>query len=70
MALSLLFVGCSKSEEPVQAETRRPVKTVLVEAPDIGGVRRFPARIDALNKAELAFRVPGTVQELLVKEGD
>ena len=70
MTLSLLFVGCSKSEEPVQAETARPVKTVVVEAPDIGGVRRFPGRIDALNKAELGFRVPGTIAELPVKEGD
>ncbi len=52
------------------AETPRPVKTVVVEAPDIGGVRRFPGRIDALNKAEVAFRVPGTIAELPVKEGD
>lgn len=70
MVLVPLLVGCSKSEEPVQAETPRPVKTVVVEAPDIGGVRRFPGRIDALNKAEVAFRVPGTIAELPVKEGD
>jgi RND family efflux transporter MFP subunit len=68
--LPFVLIGCSKSEEPVQAETPRPVKTVVVEAPDTGSVRRFPARIDALNKAELAFRVPGTIQELPVKEGD
>jgi RND family efflux transporter MFP subunit len=70
MVLVPLLVGCSKSEEPVPAETPRPVKTVVVEAPDIGGVRRFPGRIDALNKAEVAFRVPGTIAELPVKEGD
>ena len=70
MALIAFLVGCSKNEEPVQAETARPVKTVVVEVPDIGGVRRFPGRIDALNKAEVAFRVPGTIAELPVKEGD
>ncbi|HBH35995.1 MAG TPA: efflux RND transporter periplasmic adaptor subunit [Gammaproteobacteria bacterium] len=43
---------------------------MLMEAPDTHGVRNFPARIDANRKAELAFRVPGKVQELLVKEGD
>jgi RND family efflux transporter MFP subunit len=70
LALTVVLVGCSKGEEPVTAETPRPVKTVVVESPESGGVRRFPARIDALNKAELAFRVPGTIQELPVKEGD
>jgi RND family efflux transporter MFP subunit len=70
LALPFLLNGCSKNEEPVAAETPRPVKTVVVEAPDVGGVRKFPARIDALNKAELSFRVPGTIQELPVKEGD
>lgn len=48
----------------------RPVKTLLIESPGLGGERNFPGRIDAETKAELAFRVPGTVQELLVKEGD
>jgi RND family efflux transporter MFP subunit len=70
MLSPFLLPGCSKNEEPVTAQTPRPVKTVVVEAPDIGGIRRFPGRIDALNKAELSFRVPGTVQELPVKEGD
>jgi len=68
--LPFFLLGCSKGEEPVKAETPRPVKTVVVEAPDVGGVRKFPARIDALNKAELSFRVPGTIQDLPVKEGD
>jgi len=70
LAFPLLFAGCSKNDEPVAAETPRLVKTVVVEALDLGGVRKFPARIDALNKAELSFRVPGTIQELPVKEGD
>ncbi|MCP4410021.1 MAG: efflux RND transporter periplasmic adaptor subunit [Gammaproteobacteria bacterium] len=43
---------------------------MLIESSETGGVRNFPARIDANRKAELAFRVPGKVQELLVKEGD
>ena len=67
---SMLVTACSKDEEPVAAEVTRPVKTMVVDAPDAGGVRRFPGRIDALNKAELAFRVPGTIQDLEVKEGD
>ena len=68
--LAVSLVGCSKQEETPVAATPRPVKTVVVADPDVGGVRRFPARIDALNKAELAFRVSGTIAELPVKEGD
>ncbi|MCP3867269.1 MAG: efflux RND transporter periplasmic adaptor subunit [Gammaproteobacteria bacterium] len=43
---------------------------MLVEGAEQGGMRRFPGRIDAVNKAELSFRVPGKVSELLVAEGD
>jgi RND family efflux transporter MFP subunit len=66
----LLLAGCAEEPAPVVAETTRPVKILLIEAPESGGVRNFPARIDAGDKAELAFRVPGKVQELLVKEGE
>lgn len=66
----VLLLGCSSEQQPVLEAAPRPVKSVVVDTPDVGGVRRFPGRIDALNKAEVAFRVPGTVQELPVKEGD
>lgn len=67
---ALLLFGCSGGEEPVVSDAARPVKTLVVEAPDVGGVRNFPGRVDALQKAELAFRVPGTIKDLNVKEGD
>lgn len=69
LAASLL-AGCSEPPPPVTVETPRPVKTLLVEAPAAVGIRQFPARIDAHKKAEMAFRVSGKVQELLVREGD
>ncbi len=68
-ALSLLLGGCEKPREPAGEPPVRPVKTMLVEAASTGGVRQFPARIDSLNKADLAFRVPGKVKEILVVEG-
>lgn len=66
----LLLAGCGEEPAAVVTDHTRPVKTLLIEAPESGGVRNFPARIDAGKKAELAFRVPGKVQELPVKEGD
>ena len=66
----LLLAGCGEEPAPEVRDVTRPVKTLLIEAPESGGVRNFPARIDAGHKAELAFRVQGKVQEVLVKEGE
>ncbi len=69
--ITIAFItGCSKKQEVVVKEEVRPVKTMVVTAPDTGGIRQFPGRVDANRKAELAFRVSGKIQELLVKEGD
>jgi RND family efflux transporter MFP subunit len=68
---AILLSACGG--EPEQAATgpqSRPVKTLVIAGTGGGGIRQFPARIDAAQKAELAFRVAGTVTELLVKEGD
>ncbi len=65
-----LLAACSEAPPPEAPEVSRPVKTLDIMAPETGGVRRFAARIDAGSRAELAFRVPGKVQELMVKEGD
>ncbi len=65
-----LLAGCSGDEGPPAEAPVRPVKTVVVEAPEAAGDREFAGRVDAEKKAELAFRVPGTVTEILVKEGD
>ncbi len=70
LMLVFLTTGCSKKQEVEQAEEIRPVKTTIVTAPETGGVRNFPGRVDANRKASLAFRVSGKVHELLVKEGD
>ena len=71
LCVSLFLVaGCAEEEVEQVADVSRPVKTMEIEAPEKGGIRNFPARIDANRKAELAFRVAGKVQEILVKEGD
>ena len=65
-----LLTGCSKKQEIEKTQEIRPVKTILVTAPETGGIRNFPGRVDANRKAALAFRVSGKVHELLVREGD
>jgi multidrug efflux pump subunit AcrA (membrane-fusion protein) len=66
----VLAGGCAGEQGPDAPAPIRPVKTTVVAPPDLGGQRDFPARVDAARKAELAFRVPGTVRTVSVKEGD
>lgn len=68
--LILVLAGCGNNEAPVQETVARPVKTIVVENPSAGGVRKFPASVDATKKVDLAFRVSGTVNQLNVLEGD
>lgn len=70
VALGLLLSGCSKPEEPEVIAAERPVKSILVGGAESGGERKFPGRIDSSSKAELSFRIPGTITEMRVREGD
>lgn len=64
-----LLAACS--EEVIEEATPvRPVKIFTVEGLGGNTLRRFPGTVDASQRAEMAFRIAGRLQELLVKEGD
>lgn len=65
-----LFAGCAEKEPSQTEDVVRPVKTMVIAGADAAGMRSFPARIAAAARADLAFRVPGTVQDFPIKEGD
>lgn len=62
--------GCGDKEQAAPGVTSRPVKTFIVAGSEGGSERSFPGRIESSNRAELSFRVAGTLQDILVKEGD
>ena len=64
------LAGCGGDEPAAAERVSRPVKIFVVEGDEVDAVRSFPGRVDASQRAELAFRVSGKLQELLVKEGD
>lgn len=68
--VSLVLSGCGKEEAPVGPPASRPVKVFTVEGGAAAAIRRFPARVDASQRAELSFRVSGRLAEIKVREGD
>lgn len=68
--LGTTLFGCSKKEVVVKEATIRPVKTIVIENEQLGSDRNFPGRVDAVQRAQVSFRVPGKLIKIHVKEGD
>ncbi len=68
-ALAIL-AGCGGKVEEVGPPPIRPVKIYTVESSEGAAVRRFPGVVDASQRADLAFRVAGQLQKIMVREGD
>ncbi len=69
MVLAVLS-GCGEGEAIVeQVEVSRPVPMMLVATSDKTSSLRFPGRVRAAQRADLAFNVPGRIIKLPVEEG-
>ena len=64
------FLSACEQPEPEYKPVSRPVKTIVVGGISGGDTRTFPAVVDAIQKADISFRVSGKIQKILVKEGD
>ena len=64
------LLGCEEEELVVKKAVIRPVKTIIVENSSIALSRDFPARVDAVQHAEVSFQVSGKLTKIHVKEGD
>lgn len=67
---TLLLGACAQEQAELPEPASRPVKLFTVGGGSNDAVRTFPGRVDATQRAELAFRVGGQLRELLIKEGD
>ena len=67
--LPLLLTACAE-EAPLPPPESRPVKTMVIGGATAGDFRQFPGVVDAIQKADLSFRIPGKIIEIPVKEGD
>lgn len=67
----LLLVGCgSKQEEQTTKIAARPVNVIELSQQDNMQSLRFSGVVKSHQTANLAFRVPGTIEQIMVKEGD
>lgn len=64
----LAAAGCS---EPVEKKDPiRPVRAFKIMSGSDAKVRSFPGKVEANREVSLAFRIPGQVVDIQVKEGD
>jgi len=69
-SLAFSVSGCGKKKEEVEVkEVIRPVKLFTVEGKSTGKEIKYPGRIRASERVDLAFQVAGPLIELPVKEG-
>ncbi|MBA4501450.1 efflux RND transporter periplasmic adaptor subunit [Marinobacterium marinum] len=68
---ALLLSGCEPTPPETQAapDQARPASLYEIPAPGAGLQRRFPATVKAWRSATLAFRVPGTLEQLPAQPG-
>jgi RND family efflux transporter MFP subunit len=64
--------GCQERMSPTQPidPPSRPAEILEITATDLGSGLRFPGRVRAVQRAALAFEVPGRIIELAVAEGE
>jgi multidrug efflux system membrane fusion protein len=70
-AILLTVASCNEPAKESQAPVKkviRPVKTLLLTSTEDMPSRYVPGKVQANQRAEMAFRVPGTLIELPVKE--
>jgi membrane fusion protein, multidrug efflux system len=63
------LAGCRDAEPPPAAEVSRPVMMQEVTSGAAVSGLRFPGRVRAVQRAELAFNVPGQIIEFPAREG-
>jgi RND family efflux transporter MFP subunit len=69
-AIAFLLGGCQEPPPPASPETSRPVPILEIAATASTSGLRFPGRVQATQRAELAFNVPGRIVEFPADEGD
>lgn len=72
LALAIVAIslgGCGKEVEETRTAVVRPIDTIVLGGSESGRYY-FPGTVQAADRAEIAFRVPGQIIELPINQGD
>ncbi len=71
LGLLVGLAGCQPSAPPpsAPADSSRPAQILTIRAAELSSNLRFPGRVRAVQRVELAFNVPGQIIDLPVTEG-
>lgn len=69
LVAALCLEGCWKTPAE-KKDVIRPVKVFHISGPEDIAQRSFPGMVEASEKVDLSFQIPGRLIELSVKEGD
>lgn len=69
LLVALALAGCSDPEPPLTKQRVFPIKLMTLAADRGGLLQRYPARVEASERSNLAFRVAGELRELEVQPG-
>ncbi|MCG9692670.1 efflux RND transporter periplasmic adaptor subunit [Vibrio sp. Isolate22] len=77
LAASLVsLIGCNQASvtsshaDSAKAKQERPIQVIQLESASQQSSKTFTGKLQSVETAGVAFRVPGTIQELFVKTGD
>ncbi|WEM44378.1 efflux RND transporter periplasmic adaptor subunit (plasmid) [Photobacterium sp. DA100] len=66
----LVLSGCSDTTPAVAEKSPRPVQVIELGSQHQFNTRQFSGVLEAIDTANLAFKVPGTITEVMVKTGE
>ncbi|MDA0148292.1 efflux RND transporter periplasmic adaptor subunit [Vibrio sp. LaRot3] len=70
-ALALLVSGCNQAQDNHPIIPRaKTVQVVELAEPDSRSTKHFSGVVGAIDSADLSFRIPGTIESVLVSKGD
>lgn len=67
---AFVLTGCTEAPAKQADKSPRPVQVIELGAINQQGLKRFSGVLEAVDSANLAFKVPGTIEQVLVNTGD
>lgn len=65
-----ILSGCTDAPAMTADKSPRPIQVIQLNALDSTSVKRFSGVLESADSANLAFRIPGTITEILFNAGD